>query len=372
MEPKNNFSGMIFNYTTAKLVSVSETLKNVLLFTDNQTSFNDIFPHINLDDLKAHLKENKEFNNYLKVLNETLEFKIEKTNLEEEPHLIVCFKKDNNLELKKDNNNFPYLYLNKDFLISNVSNNYKTYFKCCKNALNKPFYHNYINSFDADFYQSIKKIIEKENIWYGSIKAETKTGQYEEFFTLITPIVLHNLNLGYVVKYFPSKIMNNGTKEFNNVYSKSSLLHLITKKLLTNLSKKKYIVFIDYNNFKEINDKYGHLSGDQAIQELKEVIYKNFPNDYITRYGGDEFLVFIDREISYQELVDKLTEVESLSNKELSFKASKTKHQLSIGVSKYPTNGITISDLIYSADLAMYIAKKEKTLFKLAFEMEKE
>ena len=374
MGHKNKFSGMIFNYKTTKLVSVSETLKNVMLFINNQTAFSEVFQGVDVDEVKTYLDENKRYEGEVSVLDKTLKFHIEKAILGEELLLVVLFESSiqNFLIDESENHAFPYLYLNGEFKIINISNNYKDYFKCCGNSLNKPFYHNYINSFDLEFYSELKNNVMKNKIWAGQIKAEVENGQYEEFVALITPVVEYNLNLGYIVKYFPTKTMCNLKEEPKNIYTKKNLLNLITKKLLTNLSKKKYIVFIDYNNFKEINDKYGHLSGDQAIDELKNLICKTFPTDYVSGYGGDEFIIFVDREINNDELIEKLKTIETLSNSELTYKASKTKYQLSVGVSKYPTNGITANDLIYSADLAMYVAKREKTLYKLAFDVDKD
>jgi diguanylate cyclase (GGDEF) domain len=93
--------------------------------------------------------------------------------------------------------------------------------------------------------------------------------------------------------------VNNQNK---NLY-KDYLTNLYNRRQLDNYLLSKYPLrkeklaglMIDINSFKAINDKYGHSSGDEALKQTAEILRKTFDNnDFIARYGGDEFVVFMD------------------------------------------------------------------------------
>ena len=120
------------------------------------------------------------------------------------------------------------------------------------------------------------------------------------------------------------------------------------------------MVFIDLDNFKEINDFYGHSIGDELIIEVSETL-KNFikKDEILTRIGGDEFiLVFkecdcmkkLEKHLSY--LLNILSQKWIVRNQELLTSAS-------IGVTIYPNDGTTFDELLKNADIAMYEAKKK-------------
>lgn len=118
------------------------------------------------------------------------------------------------------------------------------------------------------------------------------------------------------------------------------------------------IVFIDLDRFKVINDTFGHNTGDmilQAVSErLKGIVREG---DTVSRPGGDEFLLLFP-DIAHIEavtliikkIINKLSEVFTLSDKELYITAS-------IGVSVFPDNGKDAETIIKQADTAMYYAK---------------
>lgn len=121
------------------------------------------------------------------------------------------------------------------------------------------------------------------------------------------------------------------------------------------------IMFLDLDNFKLINDTYGHRYGDSLLcyyaNLLKKVIRKN---DLIARIGGDEFLLLI----SYVSDDEKKNIIELLSNKVLNvfkqpFIIEDKENFLtaSIGIACYPEDGRDENTLIKNADIAMYEAK---------------
>jgi diguanylate cyclase (GGDEF)-like protein len=118
-------------------------------------------------------------------------------------------------------------------------------------------------------------------------------------------------------------------------------------------------VFLDVDNFKKINDTYGHSEGDRALKEVVAVLRNNLrESDVIGRFGGDEFGVILtdsDPEsgaLKAQQLSSALSEIELARGGE--------KLAVSMGVTAFPANGDNASDVIKRADAAMYRAKRSQ------------
>ncbi len=118
------------------------------------------------------------------------------------------------------------------------------------------------------------------------------------------------------------------------------------------------ILLIDINRFKKINDIFGHAVGDKALRAFgRELTRTVRSSDTLGRYGGDEFFVLIDRDVSEHsiELVcERLVSALCFSIEEGSAGVSLS---ASIGVAFYPTDGKTATTLLVAADHAMYAAK---------------
>ena len=128
--------------------------------------------------------------------------------------------------------------------------------------------------------------------------------------------------------------------------------------------RKDYIVkseWLDLNNFKSINDKYGHIAGDKALQTLAKNLKELCRDtDNVMRTGGDEFLmVFTD--LKSQEDFDKIIKkVEEKSKISMHFNTKTIEYSYSVGASVYPDNGNTIDEIINIADKKMYFNKKNR------------
>lgn len=118
------------------------------------------------------------------------------------------------------------------------------------------------------------------------------------------------------------------------------------------------IMFIDVDNFKNINDTYGHDMGDEVIKHTAARLRK-FINDnvHIGRFGGDEFLVLVKEEemAPIYELVKAIQEV---FNDPIEVGECRFFLTVSIGVAMYPENGKTRRELVKKADMALYKAKE--------------
>lgn len=121
------------------------------------------------------------------------------------------------------------------------------------------------------------------------------------------------------------------------------------------------IMFIDIDDFKFINDTFGHLIGDKILVRVANILQNAVgPADIVARYGGDEFLILlynIGSETDYKDVIYKINNAE---NKVVSFANMTKTISLSIGVSVYPDDGDSIDKLMAKADQAMYIAKNRE------------
>lgn len=120
------------------------------------------------------------------------------------------------------------------------------------------------------------------------------------------------------------------------------------------------LLFIDLDNFKPINDRYGHEKGDEALKAIAEtLIHGTRTYDLTCRLGGDEFAAWIggaDQTIAEARATAFLNGLKEWSDKELD---TDIQFGMSIGIAMFqPGFGETVESLIVSADMAMYEAKK--------------
>ena len=119
------------------------------------------------------------------------------------------------------------------------------------------------------------------------------------------------------------------------------------------------VVFIDLNDFKPINDEFGHAVGDQALISLAERLKKSMrKTDTVARLGGDEFVVILE-EISGEEHVRGLAQ-KIMAAVEESFEVEDHQLQISasLGIALFPDDTTSADQLVEFADRAMYAAKK--------------
>lgn len=137
--------------------------------------------------------------------------------------------------------------------------------------------------------------------------------------------------------------------------------HMTTKKLVNERIKKQSaystdaLILIDCDNFKGINDTFGHLEGDEALRNVSEVLKTNFrQKDIIGRIGGDEFCVYM-KDIPSKKAVE-LKSAGLIS--QISEKDKKHNLTFSIGIA-FLNEERDYNELFEKADLALYQAKDE-------------
>lgn len=146
------------------------------------------------------------------------------------------------------------------------------------------------------------------------------------------------------------------TDFLTGLYNKGAATEKITRWLKDNPTREAQMIMLDLDNFKEINDNYGHAFGDEILKDVAKLITECFPdNNILSRFGGDEFIVFmVDEPIRRAEC-----QVDELMQKLVS-EITGMEHSLmcSVGITSRASRYDEFEDLFNRADNAMYMAKK--------------
>lgn len=120
------------------------------------------------------------------------------------------------------------------------------------------------------------------------------------------------------------------------------------------------VAFIDLDDFKEVNDKFGHAAGDNVLGQTAERLAKALrKSDTLARFGGDEFVAVLpdlkDGIVS-SNLMTRLLEACSIA---IAIEGAEVTISASIGLAFFPSDATSAEELLSFADAAMYVAKRE-------------
>jgi len=222
------------------------------------------------------------------------------------------------------------------------------------------------------FYEALWQTLLKEGVWQGEIYDRRKNG---ELFPAWQTISTVRDKAGEIIQFISI---------FSDISEKKSseerIYHLAHYDTITGLPNRIYfqdqldlalahghrqnstlaLLFLDLDNFKVINDAFGHPAGDTLIKQvahrLSEIVRED---DIVARLGGDEFTILLSETHSSQDAA-------LVAEKVLNSLAIPFKHEnmdvvvsASIGISTFPTDGENTLTLLKNADSAMYQAKQK-------------
>lgn len=221
-----------------------------------------------------------------------------------------------------------------------------------------------------EYFKEMWKQIGSGHTWEGEVRNRKKDGSIYWVQATIVPFMNEQ---GRPLKYISIRKEITKQKQLEE-----EIFHLAYHDPLTNLpnrrmfmnqlrseiiernnSKSKLsILFIDLDNFKLINDKWGHDAGDLVIKDaaykIKEAIR---PTDMVARLGGDEFIVLLKDVVDEKDISKYVKQI--LANFQTPMSTSSQDYSLtcSIGIATYPENGDSAEQLITNADNALYHVK---------------
>ena len=117
-----------------------------------------------------------------------------------------------------------------------------------------------------------------------------------------------------------------------------------------------HLLYLDLDNFKKINDGYGHKVGDEVLIKTAEMIQEQFPNAVTARLGGDEFAV-VDESGSRSEIQDKCSRLETQVQE--AFGHYNCGLSVSIGITETDGSIQDMDRLLNEGDVRMYEVKRE-------------
>lgn len=144
-------------------------------------------------------------------------------------------------------------------------------------------------------------------------------------------------------------------------YNRKGIITHIEELLRQNPEAISACVSLDIDNFKEVNDTFGHLYGDAVLSETAKKIQKLCRSDtLIGRLGGDEFVAFFPRLQSEEVLMHAAERLQSALVNTYTSGSHMVKTSVSMGISFYPRHGTTFTELYDKADIAMYHCKRNR------------
>lgn len=183
---------------------------------------------------------------------------------------------------------------------------------------------------------------------------------YDDQHRLISLIgFIYDIHEAYLEKQQLLKKAN--MDELSNTFTKGEILHQIHEAIEEAPNALHALLFLDLDNFKKINDTYGHMVGDEVLVKLGELLNTDMGQGVAGRFGGDEFVVFFKDITSKHQVIETAKHLLELVQEEMQYPIG-----ISIGISIYGKDACCIEEFIEHADVALYQAKnKGKGQFQL-------
>jgi diguanylate cyclase (GGDEF)-like protein len=117
---------------------------------------------------------------------------------------------------------------------------------------------------------------------------------------------------------------------------------------------------LDLDGFKEINDQYGHATGDEVLKAISARLRAAANGAFLARVGGDEFVLISHELRDSEEPTELAQQLIVASSEELDIEGNKLRVGISVGIALFPLHGTDCKTLLANADLALYQAKSQQ------------
>jgi diguanylate cyclase (GGDEF)-like protein len=121
------------------------------------------------------------------------------------------------------------------------------------------------------------------------------------------------------------------------------------------------LLYIDLDDFKQVNDQFGHHTGDLYLQEVALRMKRQLrPGDVLARLGGDEFAAILPHVRGRADVEEITLRLERCFEQPFTWEGCTIQGTASIGIAVYPADGATRDSLLSAADAAMYVIKQTR------------
>ena len=241
-------------------------------------------------------------------------------------------------------------------------------------------YHLLSDIIDDDYIQRIKKFLNRKRLISNYSEGKTSDEieylrKHPQFDPDSKPLYYHTVyqlresnETGDIHAFFLSFNVDNYRRTtehlimlierdaLTGLYNRGTAVSLVNDYLNNSMGQHSAFIILDLDNFKQINDRFGHDCGDKIIKDASSRMQSTFSKyGIVARIGGDEFLVFIQG--LENDKVDILLSNFSNSIKEINYHEQHLTYTMSIGYAICPDDGLDYQTLYQNADMALYSVK---------------
>ena len=222
------------------------------------------------------------------------------------------------------------------------------------------------------FYEFMWKVLLKDGFWQGELWNRRKNGEiYPQWLSISAVLNEERQPVRFIGVFSDISKLKESQSQLEFLAHHDPLTRLFNRSAVESRMEQELeqadrhhqqlsVLFIDLDRFKQVNDSFGHLIGDELLCSVAERLRARLrEGDTLGRLGGDEFVLLAtplqekqDAAVIARDILLALSEPFNLS----------TGHEVfiggSIGISLFPDNGSTVAELTKNADAAMYLAKE--------------
>lgn len=223
----------------------------------------------------------------------------------------------------------------------------------------------------AEFYDELWNTLLKTGTWHGEIWNRRKDGTVYAQRTSISSIRDRDgIITNFIGLLYDITELKRGQDQLERLAYYDALTGLPNRLLLADRLKQAIaqckrrgdllaVCYLDLDNFKPINDRWGHQAGDRLLVEVARRLVECLrQHDTVSRLGGDEFVILISELSSFAECEQALNRLTDAINAPFTIESEQARVTASFGVTLYPIDSTDPDTLLRHADQAMYSAKQ--------------
>ncbi|AMQ90752.1 MULTISPECIES: diguanylate cyclase domain-containing protein [Marinobacter] len=225
---------------------------------------------------------------------------------------------------------------------------------------------------DAEFYKRMWQSLTTHGYWRGEIWNRRKTGElYLELLTITAITDDHGQTTHYAGLFTDITQNRKNEEQIRQLAYYDALTGVPNRRLLEDRLEHAIrhahrkdmllaVMFIDLDQFKEVNDTLGHAVGDELLLQFTTRVRDYLrEDDTLARLGGDEFIVLLPELDKLSDVIQVAERLIELNRNPYRINNDNIQIGSSIGISLYPEDGTTVQELLHGADIAMYRSKRD-------------